>query len=62
MHPTNSNKVISKKLMKDTIEQMYESKINFDKKCFENKMPRETMEQHMYTFLNYRYGIKVKLH
>ena len=47
--------------MKDTIEQMYESKTNFDKKCFDNKMPRETMEQHMYTFLNYRFGIKVTI-
>ena len=44
--------------MKDTIEQLYDSKANFDKKCNENKLPRETMEQHMYTFLNHKYGIK----
>lgn len=56
---TNNIKFIPKKLMKDTIEQLYESKSNFDKKCFDNKLPRETMEQHMYTFLNQKYGIKV---
>jgi hypothetical protein len=31
---------------------MYTQKVKFDKKCEENKMPRETMEQYMYTYLN----------
>ena len=37
---------------------MYAQKIKFDKKCEENKLPRETMEQYMYTYLNQRYGLK----
>ena len=37
---------------------MYTQKVKFDKKCEENKMPRETMEQYMYTYLNQRYGLK----
>jgi len=44
--------------MKDVIEEIYESKTNFDRKCLEAKLPRETMEQHMYTFLNQKYGLK----
>jgi len=31
---------------------MYAQKIKFDKKCEEAKLPRETMEQFMYTYLN----------
>jgi len=42
------------------IDEIYESKTNFDKKCVENKQPKETMEQHMYTYLNQKYGLKVK--
>ena len=41
------------------IDEIYDSKTHFDKKCIENKMPKETMEQHMYTFLNHKYGLKV---
>lgn len=32
--------------------------MKFDKKCEDNKMARETMEQYMYTYLNQRYGLK----
>jgi hypothetical protein len=32
------------KQLKDTIADMYTQKVKFDKKCEENKMPRETME------------------
>jgi len=51
-------RVLTKKMMKDVIEEIYESKSQFDKKCFDAKLPRETMEQHMYTFLNQKYGLK----
>ena len=44
--------------MKDTINEIYTSKVDFNKKCDENQLPRETMEQHMYTFLNHKYGLK----
>jgi hypothetical protein len=56
--PTGA-RVLTKKMMKDTIEEIYQSKTLYDKKCAEAKLPRETMEQHMYTFLNQKYGLKV---
>ena len=37
---------------------MYVQKVKFDKKCEEHKLPRETMEQYMYTYLNQKYGLK----
>jgi hypothetical protein len=55
--PTGS-RVLTIKMMKDIINEIYASKVEFDKKCMENKMPRETMEQHMYTYLNQKYGLK----
>ncbi|EGR28674.1 hypothetical protein IMG5_170580 [Ichthyophthirius multifiliis] len=44
--------------LKETIEEIYNSKENFDKKYQEAQLPRETMEQHMYSFLNQKYGLK----
>jgi hypothetical protein len=55
--PTGS-RVLTIKMMRDIINEIYASKVDFDKKCLENKMPRETMEQHMYTYLNQKYGLK----
>lgn len=55
--PTGS-RVLTIKMMRDIINEIYTSKVDFDKKCQENKMPRETMEQHMYTYLNQKYGLK----
>ena len=37
---------------------MYASKIKYDIKCRESKLPVETMEQFMYTYLNQKYGLK----
>ena len=37
---------------------MYAQKQKFDEKCAESRLPRETMEQYMYTYLNQRYGLK----
>jgi hypothetical protein len=51
-------RVLTIKMMKDIINEIYTSKVDFDKKCLENKMPKETMEQHMYTYLNQKYGLK----
>eukprot|EP00340_Litonotus_pictus_P008064 CAMPEP_0170532350 /NCGR_PEP_ID=MMETSP0209-20121228/71031_1 /TAXON_ID=665100 ORGANISM="Litonotus pictus, Strain P1" /NCGR_SAMPLE_ID=MMETSP0209 /ASSEMBLY_ACC=CAM_ASM_000301 /LENGTH=748 /DNA_ID=CAMNT_0010828319 /DNA_START=266 /DNA_END=2512 /DNA_ORIENTATION=+ len=51
-------KIMSLKNLLDMIQEIYQSKTNYDKKCFDNKAPRETMEQHMYTYLNYKYGLK----
>lgn len=51
-------KVLTKKMLLEIIDEIYASKTNFDKISSENKMPKETMEQHMYTYLNYKYGLK----
>ena len=32
--------------------------MKYDEKCMENKLPKETLEQYMYTYLNQRYGLK----
>jgi len=37
---------------------MYNQKQKYDKKCTDSRLPIETMEQYMYTFLNQRYGLK----
>lgn len=44
--------------MKDHIQDMYLQKQKFDEKCLQSQLPRETMEQYMYTYLNQRYGLK----
>lgn len=51
-------KVLTLKQLKNTIEDIYSSKTKFDAKCKESGLPRETMEQHMYTYLNQRYGLR----
>ena len=51
-------RILTIKNTKDIMSEIYTSKSNYDKKCFENKLPRETMEQHMYTYLNQKYGLK----
>ena len=58
----NNNNVkqhlISLKTLKDFINELYASKTEYDIKCFKFKQPRETLEEHMYTFLNKKYGLK----
>lgn len=51
-------KILTKKMLIEIIDEIYTSKSNYDKISNENKLPRETMEQYMYTFLNYKYGLK----
>ena len=51
-------RVFTIKMMKETINDIYTSKAEFDKKSEDNKLPRETLEQHMYTYLNQKYGLK----
>ena len=45
-------------LFQDVIEEIYASKSKFDRKCSESQLPRETVEQHLYTYLNQKYGLK----
>ena len=53
-----SNKVLSIKMMKDVIRNIYDSKIVFDKTCEQNKLPKQTLEQFMYTYLTQKYGLQ----
>ena len=50
--------IISLKTLKDLINEIYISKENYDIKCEQYKLPKETLEEHMYTFLNKKYGLK----
>ena len=51
-------KILSLKMAKEIMNEIYNSKIIFDRKCYESGKPRETLEQHMYTYLNQKYGLK----
>lgn len=46
------------KQLKDAVEEINDSKQKYDKKNLDAKLPRETMEQHIYTLLNHKYGLK----
>ena len=51
-------RTLTLKQLKDHIQDMYVQKQKYDEKCAETRLPRETMEQYMYTYLNQRYGLK----
>lgn len=51
-------RTLTLKQLKDIINDIYAQKVKYDQKCEEAKLPRETMEQFMYTYLNQRYGLK----
>ena len=53
-----SGKLLSLRQLKEVIEEIYQSKGKYDERCADGKMPRETMEQHMYNYLNNKYGLK----
>ena len=40
------------------IEEIYASKQNYNKICEQSQLPYETMEEHVFTFLNQKYGLK----
>jgi hypothetical protein len=56
--PVIGSKVLTQRQLHEAIEDIYASKSKYDIKCAETHLPRETMEQHMYTFLNQKYGLK----
>jgi hypothetical protein len=39
------------KNLKETIDEIYISKMTYDRSRVENKLPTETMEKHMYKYL-----------
>ena len=51
-------KILTKKQMHDFINELYDSKIEYDKVCAENHLKKESMEHYMYKFLNNKYGLK----
>ena len=55
---TSKHQLISLKTLKDFMNELYLSKSNYDIKCQEYKLPKETLEEHMYTYLNKKYGLK----
>lgn len=55
---TAYRKVLSLKQLKEVVEGIYTSKTKYDEKCRQGQLPRETMEQHMYTYLNQKYGLR----
>lgn len=51
-------KFMSLNQVKKTIADIFSQKLRYDDKCFEMGLPRETMEQYMYTYFNKKYGLK----
>ncbi|KAF0716516.1 hypothetical protein As57867_002803, partial [Aphanomyces stellatus] len=50
-------KNLTLKQLKDLVEAIYASKRKHDQLNVDAKAPKETMEQHMYTYLNQRFGL-----
>ena len=55
---SQNRKPLSIKVTKDIINELYNSKAYYDKKCYENRQPSGTLEQYMYIYLNTKYGLK----
>ena len=53
------SRIFTKRMLLEIINDIYESKKYSDICSVENKMPYETMEQHLYSYLNYKYGLRV---
>ena len=53
-----STRKLALKQLKDTIEEIYNSKARFDNHCRETKASMETLSQHLQTFLNQKYGLR----
>ena len=53
-----SKRKLTKDQLNDIIQKIYKSKIAYDQNCIELNKPLETMEQHMYQYLNHKFGLK----
>ena len=51
-------KILTIKNTKDIIQEIYIKKYIYGQKCYENKIPREILEQYLYAYLNQKYGLK----
>lgn len=54
----NKPKNLTLNQLKEIMNEIYESKMKYNNFCIENKQPLETLETHMYTYLNQKYGLK----
>lgn len=55
---TRPGKSLSLRQIRDIMNAVYASKAQYDIKCQEQRERTETMEQHLYSFLGKRYGLK----
>ena len=53
-----SKKKLTREQLNLLIQEIYKSKLNYDQSCINLNKPFSTMEQHMYQFLNYKFGLK----
>ena len=53
-----AERVLTLKQMREMVEELYASKAKHDAKCADAGLPRETLEQHVYTALNTKYGLR----
>lgn len=51
-------RIMTLKQLKEIINEIYENKEKHDEKCKRTRLPLETMEQFMFTYLNQKYGLK----
>jgi len=56
--PKPGGRELTLRQLLDFVNELYSSKEKYDTKCRDAKLPRETMEQHLYTYLNQKYGLK----
>jgi hypothetical protein len=52
------NKSLTLHQLKEVIAEIYVSKIKHNAICLDSGVAMETLESHMYTFLNQKYGLK----
>eukprot|EP00796_Vickermania_ingenoplastis_P009239 gene9239-6492_t len=57
-HNATNKKVLTLRQLVDLIDNIYSSKEKYDQRCASHKLPSETMEQYMYTYLTQRYGLR----
>ncbi len=53
-----SKKKLTREQLNEIIQNIYKSKIAYDQNCIDLNKPLETIEQHMYQYLNNKYGLK----
>jgi hypothetical protein len=57
-HQTPAPKLLTLNHLKSLLKELIESKTEHDQKCLAARLPLETLEQHLYTFLSTRFGLK----